>query len=211
MSYNLSYLILSGVNCKCHCPCCNGPRGVSRKQTIDKVIHIGHRAFLPEDHVLRYCGMSGECCPNGYYEGTSDSVETVNTLFANFKMGAPRAIRVPRVWGRKTDYIEETETSPAVESVLTACDGNCSVVEPSTVLFNTAYRWSDFKNYVQFAHCHFCHVRKYERHPDSYYERNGQRYQREFNNIVQDLTIEIGDRTITPLDRIKMADKAKKS
>ncbi len=52
--------------------------GVSRKKVLlNKIINIGSRCSLHVNHVLRFFGQSGECCPHGYYEGTEISVEAL--------------------------------------------------------------------------------------------------------------------------------------
>lgn len=195
----------SGVNCKCPCPCCNGPMGISRKQTIDRIVHMGHRAFLPEDHVFRYCGMSKQCCPRGYYEGSQDTVDAVNQLFNNFK---PQNVltgvnATPQITERWTTPVDGKISEPL------ACDGNDSTAKPNTVLFNTGYKWDDFKGFVYFAHCHFCKVRKYKRHPDSFYETNGIEYERSFNNNTKKLRSEERG-PITALVKLKIRDKVRK-
>lgn len=59
-----------GVQCtsaKVACPICRQIHGVYRK-SLKKVIHGGHRKFLPMSSILRKYGQSGMCCPLGYYD-----------------------------------------------------------------------------------------------------------------------------------------------
>jgi hypothetical protein len=184
--------------------------GISRKQTIDKVIHIGHRAFLPETHIMRYCGMSKRCCPRGYYEGTQDTVDAVNVLFNNFKTAdvlLDEDNATPKITARWT--IGDNKKDKTFTSKPLACDGNCSEAEPDSVLFNTGYNWDHFKDFVFFAHCNFCEVRKYSRHPDTYYETHGRDYEKKFSSYTRKFRSEING-PLTALIKLKIADKIKK-
>jgi hypothetical protein len=191
--------------------------GVSRKQTIDKVIHFGHRAFLPEDHIMRYFGMSNNCCPVGYYEGTEDSVADVNKLFNDFKLsdvvtGPAAQPHATQRWTHMTNTDAEpeiTDERPDMTDHPLACDGNCSKVRPSESMLNTGYSWDHFKNYCFFAHCNFCRVRKYSRHPESYYTENGTKYDREFSRLTTYFKGKVSGE-LTGLDKIKIRDKVRK-
>lgn len=72
----LSFFLLA-INAKNGCPHCPMP-GVSRWHCISKVIHTGHRCLLPRNHWLRYMGVSGKCCPKGYYEGSREEMKAAN-------------------------------------------------------------------------------------------------------------------------------------
>ena len=65
---------------------CNQMKGVSRKAAffnLKRICNIGARLGLPNDHILRYYGMSKQCCPKGYYEGSDASIENIRLLYLN--------------------------------------------------------------------------------------------------------------------------------
>lgn len=158
---------------------------MSRKSSIDKIVHIGHRRFLPENHVLRYCGMSQDCCPRGYYEDSQDSVDNVTKLFENFKFDSHlRSHAKPVFTTRWSTPIPKTKTESAVSARARACDGNQSVAVMSETMFNKGYKFSDFKDFVQPAHCDFTEVKKYARHEDERYDVNGAAFDKEFEKLM---------------------------
>lgn len=203
-----------GVNCKCVCPLCNGPRGVSRKQTVDRIVHFGHRCFLPEDHFIRYHGMSKDCCPVGYYEGTDESVESVNKLFEDFKVTSrPKVIPKPVPTSRWTPLVPRTKATfgvPAVAAIqpyAKACDGNQSRVAPNMAMFNKGYEAKHFQDFIQPAHCDFRKQRIYERHLDDHYDDNGVGYEQEYEQLEFEFS---GDQDMTSLGRLKLKKKVQK-
>lgn len=181
---------------------------MSRKYAIDKIIHVGHREILPENHVFRYCGVSKCCCPKGYYNGADDSVAAVNKLFDDFKLSArPKTFMTPVLTERWTTGIPKSKGVKAVPSVQRACDGNRSKAAPDTTLFNKGYQWKHFKEFVYPAHCDFRAVKKYSRHSDEHYDINGEGYEREYDELRDKLT---SSGTVTALERLKVKKKIQK-
>ena len=50
------------------------------RPALHKCVYVGHRRFLPINNRIRWFGSSRSCCPEGYYEGTDESRNSVTTL-----------------------------------------------------------------------------------------------------------------------------------
>jgi len=91
-------------NAKNPCIFCGGICGVYR-QCLQHNYYMGHRALLPINHVLRWFGNSGKCCPEQYYkaDGSSEAAQNVQQLFLAAKGNTEQGREFPR--NKKVSYI----------------------------------------------------------------------------------------------------------
>jgi hypothetical protein len=179
----LSY---AGPNSKAGCMLCNCMKGVSRKKKgfyINKIVNIGHRRCLPADHILRHFGVSGGCCPEGYYDGSAQSIkdllaklESDDVRSTLLQEAADKAIEKLQKAGKKADHIVPARMllKPQIYRRGAACDKfQFRQYDHGTrfnnMLFNSDFQISDFQDEVWFAHCDFSKPLIYRRHSDDMY------------------------------------------
>lgn len=50
---------------------------------MGKICYIGHRCLLEYNHPFRFIGSSKQCCPQGYYDGTNESLEPLKKIISD--------------------------------------------------------------------------------------------------------------------------------
>lgn len=64
-------LQVQGPGARSGCAICRCIAGQYR-HILSKTVHLGHRALLPADHVLRRVGQARSCCPENFYGSASN-------------------------------------------------------------------------------------------------------------------------------------------
>jgi hypothetical protein len=171
------------------CLYCNSMKGLTRMNTLGKIINMGHRCLLPDNHILRYFGATGLCCPRGYYDGTpaemvaaKNDVEDLfnNTTAASLQARASNKNLKPRPVTGRSNSCDDLPNCQSGKGV------RCQIVADST-LFNDKYSIHDFRSYIFFAHCDFRKSKSYSRRPNSFYKENGSYYDRYYNQVYSSL------------------------
>jgi len=71
----------TGPNSKAGCVLCDTAPGQSRHGCfLDSVVYLGARGQLHQRHPFRFVGASGQCCPEGYYDGSGGSVAALKKM-----------------------------------------------------------------------------------------------------------------------------------
>ncbi len=176
---------------------CNIMFGVSRKYKgmyLNRVVNIGHRSVLRDDHPLRYYGMSKKCCPSGYYDGTVKSVLNLRdqalereklllTVPDNMEIFGSLSAEGIAKRIRETNWVLTTEEVKTLEknckgNRAKSCDGyvlseknpDGKKVVRNSKLFNYRHSVESFEPYISYAHCDFRKQRKYKRRKTSSYK-----------------------------------------
>ena len=146
--------------------------GVTRKAIglVNKVVNIGSRTTADDDDPFRYFGVSGKCCPCGYYKGSEASITALKELKQQTKFPipvVPIADIIPPVMQTRSagceDYLitdEDKKTKAKTRSKL----------KPRLTLHNNKWEIKDFSKYVYFAHCDFRKRKKYKRRKNEFYK-----------------------------------------
>jgi hypothetical protein len=161
---------------------CTGSSALLRTTTINKVPIVGHRDMLHDGHPARRCGMSGHCCPMGYYDSSDQSVEAVKKLFDSFNINDPRDVHKEPVFS-------------AVRKP--ACDNykplKSEELDLSNKLYNKDFEWSDFSKYTHYAHMCFRKPKVSQQRSDDYYEKCFEN----FNKLKIDKIKELSNKGLT--------------
>ena len=90
-------------NAKHGCVLCGGIVGTYR-HCLNKTCYMGHRALLEMNNVLRWYGVSGKCCPPGYYTGNKESETEVKRLVGNMRQQESERTKNPKSTSCKRIY-----------------------------------------------------------------------------------------------------------
>ena len=151
-------------------------KGVSRKAhcfNLNRIVNIGARGTLPVDHIFRYYGMSGKCCPAGYYDGTDTAIAGLKLLVAehNSKTAASRQQHNQQQEVQQHPKPTKNERQPACQPTEFTFTPAVSSTRYHSRLFNAKYSIGDFEAYLCYAHCDFRPPIEYARNPDETYRK----------------------------------------
>lgn len=119
---------------------------------------------------MRHLGVSGKCCPKGYYEGTREEMKAANEdVTALFNATTDEVLRARYEAGKFP--------KPKIPRRSAGCDGSIYDDENvDTRMANEGFQINDFLKYIYFAHCDFRSEREYTRNPKAFFQVNGRRY-----------------------------------
>lgn len=183
---------VQGVGSNAGCALCNTLVGVSRKadnHPFKRVIYFGYRRLLPINHWLRFCGMSKQCCPSGYYEGgvynwnvlkkveISELKHVKNTL-SSLCLSSACENEDLNYWLQEEESKTTNDNSRKRkrqrkdnERKRNENERNENLpIEVNEAMFNATFSIQDFVNYCEPAHCDLRPQLKFERRPQSFYD-----------------------------------------
>ncbi len=138
------------------CMLCNTMVGVSRKWNnyFDRVVYFGYRRLLPDNHWLRYCGMSKSCCPKGYYDNNLDCMQRlIKTL--KVKQEEDKKERAKK----DEEFIQPKFKKSMVQFIphrLPTCTDQAAVgLQRCDCMLSKLFKYEQFILYVEPAHCDF--------------------------------------------------------
>ena len=144
------------------CRKCKNICGVSRKKCVDTVPIIGHRGMMGDQHFSRYCGVSQQCCPTGYYRGSSKEMDkaadAVTVLFNKLffvKKNETDEEKQLRIKARDYKIAHKLDkVDPICHTRTIGCDGFelSDELNIDYSMHNDKYKSSDFLPFMSFAH-----------------------------------------------------------
>lgn len=149
------------------CLLCNIVTGASRgkhKHPYGKIVYFGHRILLPAPNWLRFHGMSGQCCPKGYYESNDPDHDATVQKIANDCTSATFA-------KIKFDPKYAKLCSNYKSKVVCTSNSKMSDIEQiDTSMFQSGFSYEIFSNYLEFANCDWREPRDFKRRENKFYE-----------------------------------------